>query len=417
MRNAREGRAHYAAGVSDAEVPTHHAVTAGVVCGLVGWTSSFAVVLAGLRAVGATTDQAASGLMVASVTMGLGCVLFSWRLRMPVTMAWSTPGAALLATSAVPRHGFAGAVLAVVVAGLLIAACGLLTPLERLVVAIPTPLANAMLAGVLLTLCVVPVQRVADAPGTVGPVVLVWLVLLRLAPRWAVPGALVAALVVMAVLGSYGDLGPAGVPAPVVVAPAWDPAAVVAVGLPLFLVTMTSQNIAGMAVLGSFGYRPPLRPALVYTGGATSAGALLGSIPVNLAAISAALAAGPEAHPDPRRRWVAGVSCGVTYLVFGPLSGLLTAVVAAAPDGLVASVAGLALVPAMAGAAASALAEPSRRTAAAVTFLVAASGITVAGIGGAFWGLLAGGVLWLVLGPVTPGRAGPPRRGRRPTPG
>lgn len=377
---------------------TGHVVTAGVVTGLVGWTSSFAVVLAGLSAVGASPDQAASGLMVVSVTMGLGCVLFSWRLRMPVTMAWSTPGAALLASATVPDRGFAGAVAAVVVAGVLLAACGLLRPLGRLVRAIPLPLANAMLAGVLLGLCVVPVQTFAADPAVVGPVLVAWAVLLRVSPRWAVPGALVAALVVMGVRGDFADVGAPAVPELLAVAPAWDPAAVVALGLPLFLVTMTSQNLAGLAVLATYGYRPRLGPPLVYSGTATAGGALLGGVPVNLAAISAALAASPEAHPDPGRRWVAGVSCGVTYLAFGPLSGMLTEVVAAAPEGLIASVAGLALVAALAGAAAGAFAEPGHRVAAAVTFLVAASGVSVLGIGGAFWGLVAGGVLWVVLG-------------------
>lgn len=377
---------------------TGHVVTAGVVTGLVGWTSSFAVVLAGLSAVGASPDQAASGLMVVSVTMGLGCVLFSWRLRMPVTMAWSTPGAALLASATVPDRGFAGAVAAVVVAGVLLAACGLLRPLGRLVRAIPLPLANAMLAGVLLGLCVVPVQTFAADPAVVGPVLVAWAVLLRVSPRWAVPGALVAALVVMGVRGDFADVGAPAVPELLAVAPAWDPAAVVALGLPLFLVTMTSQNLAGLAVLATYGYRPRLGPPLVYSGTATAGGALLGGVPVNLAAISAALAASPEAHPDPGRRWVAGVSCGVTYLAFGPLSGMLTEVVAAAPEGLIASVAGLALVAALAGAAAGAFAEPGHRVAAAVTFLVAASGVSVLGIGGAFWGLVAGGLLWVVLG-------------------
>ena len=375
---------------------TAHAVLAGVVCGLVGFTSSFAVVLTGLRAVGASPEQAASGLLVLCVTMGLGCVLFSWRLRMPITMAWSTPGAALLAAATAPAGGFASAVGAFVVCGLLIALCGLVRPLERLVEAIPTGLASAMLAGVLLTLCVAPFRAVVASPVAIAPVIVTWLVLVALARRWAVVGALVAAVVVMAVQGVFTrlDLSTA-VPAVVPVTPALDATALVAIALPLFVVTMTSQNIPGMAVLASFGYRPGMRAPLLYTGGATAVGAVGGAHAINLAAISAALAAGPEAHPDKSRRWIAGVACGVTYVAFGPLAGLVTAAARSAPEGLMETIAGLALLGTFAASAASALTdagsrEAGSREAGAVTLVVAASGVTVAGVGAAFWGLVAG---------------------------
>lgn len=372
-------------------------VLAGVVSALVGWTSSFAVVLAGLRAVGADPAQAASGLAVLSLTMGLGCVLFSLRYRMPITMAWSTPGAALLATSATPEHGFGGAVGAFILVGVLVMACGVLRPLGRLVNAIPITLANAMLAGVLLTLCVVPFQALVHAPAVLAPVLLTWLVVLRVAPRWAVPAALAAALIAMAVVGAFSQMGAVALPAPVFVHPEWDPGALVALGLPLFLVTMTSQNIAGFAVLGSLGYRPPTGPPLIYTGAATSAGAFLGGHAINLAAISAALAAGPQAHADRRRRWPAGVACGVTYMMFGPCSAFVAKISQVAPAGLIAAVAGLALITTFAAAAGASMADTAHREAAAVTFLVAASGVAFAGIGGAFWGLLAGGIVWFVL--------------------
>lgn len=381
-------------GPSGSPVPfgsTAHAVLAGVVCGLVGFTSSFAVVLTGLRAVGARSDQAASGLLVLCVTMGLGCVLFSWRLRLPITMAWSTPGAALLAAAAVPSGGFASAVGAFVVCGLLFALCGLVRPLERVVEAIPKPLASAMLAGVLLTLCVAPFRAVVASPAAIAPVMVTWLVLVAVARRWAVIGALGAALVVMAVQGVFGrlDLG-AAAPSVVLVLPTWDATTLLAVAIPLFIVTMTSQNIPGMAVLASFGYRPGIRGPLLYTGGASALGAVGGAHAINLAAISAALAAGPEAHPDRSRRWVAGVACGVTYLAFGPLAGIVTAAARSAPAGLIETIAGLALIGTFASAAAAALTDASTREAGAVTLVVAASGITVAGVGAAFWGLVAG---------------------------
>jgi benzoate membrane transport protein len=377
---------------------TGHAVLAGVVCGLVGFTSSFAVVLTGLQAVGATAEQAASGLLVLCVTMGLGCVLFSWRLKMPVTMAWSTPGAALLVAATVPAGGFASAVGAFIVCGVLLALCGLIRPLERLVESIPVPLASAMLAGVLLTLCVAPFRAVVASPAAIAPVMVVWLLLVAFARRWAVIGALGAAVVVMAVSGVFGslDLGKLS-PAVTVVAPTWDVTALLAIGLPLFIVTMTSQNIPGIAVLGSFGYRLGIRGPLLYTGGASVVGALGGAHAINLAAISAALAAGPEAHPDRSRRWVAGVSCGFTYLAFGPLAGLVTAAARSAPDGLIETIAGLALLGTFAASAATALADPASREASAVTLVVAASGVTIAGVGAAFWGLIAGVVVLAAL--------------------
>ena len=373
---------------------TGHAVLAGVVCGLVGFTSSFAVVLTGLQAVGASAEQAASGLLVLCVTMGLGCVLFSWRLRMPVTMAWSTPGAALLVAATVPAGGFASAVGAFIVCGVLLALCGLIRPLERLVEAIPVPLASAMLAGVLLTLCVAPFQAVVASPAAIAPVMVVWLLLVAFARRWAVLGALGAAVVVMAVTGVFGTLDVEQLtPAVAFVAPTWDATALLAIGLPLFIVTMTSQNIPGIAVLGSFGYRLGMRGPLLYTGGATVVGAVGGAHAINLAAISAALAAGPEAHPDRNRRWIAGVSCGVTYLAFGPLAGIVTAAARSAPDGLIETIAGLALLGTFAASAAAALADPASREAGAVTLVVAASGVTIAGVGAAFWGLIAGVVV------------------------
>ena len=381
------------------------AVVAGIVTAVVGFTSSFAVVLAGLRAVGASTDQAASGLLVLCMTMGAGSILFSWRLKMPMTMAWSTPGAALLAGAAVPEHGFRSAVGAFVVTGALLALCGLIRPLGAAVAAIPPALANAMLAGVLLTLCVEPFRALSVSPAAIAPVLITWLLLQRLARRWAVPGALAVAVVVMAVSGTFSHLSGARLaPVVTIVLPSFEPATVVAIALPLFLVTMTSQNIPGMAVLASFGYRPPLASPLVYTGGATVAGAFGGAHAINLAAISAALAAGPAAHPDPSRRWVAGVSCGVVYLAFGPLSAAVAAIAQAAPAGIMGAIAGLALIGTFASAAGAALADGAHREAAAVTFLVAASGVAFGGVGAAFWGLLGGAAYLAVLRLPTFGR-------------
>jgi benzoate membrane transport protein len=256
-----------------------------------------------------------------------------------------------------------------------------------------------MLAGVLLQLCVLPVRALVDDPAAVAPVVLTWLVLLRPARRWAVPGAFGAALVVIAVTGSLADVTAGDlVPRLTWTTPVPDLATAVALGVPLYLVTMTSQNIPGVAVLATFGYRAPLRPVLAFAGATTALTAPAGGFSTNLAAISAALAAGPEAHDDPARRWPAGVSAGVTYLVLGGLAGAVATVAVAAPAGVIAAVAGVALLATFGTSAARALADEHHREAAALAFVVAASGISVAGIGAAFWSLLAGGLLLAVTG-------------------
>ncbi|WP_232679547.1 benzoate/H(+) symporter BenE family transporter [Nocardioides sp. R-C-SC26] len=377
-------------------------IIAGVITAVVGFTSSFAVVLTGLAAMGASPDEASSGLLVLSVTMGIGCVLLSWTTRTPVTMAWSTPGAALLAGATIPDGGYADAVGAFVVAGLLYLLTAAVRPLGDAVRAIPAPLANAMLAGVLLTLCVAPFRALADDPAVIAPVLATWLVMQRLARRWAVPAAFAVALVVIALDGALGSLD-AGMLTPSLTwtSPTFDPLTMVAIGVPLYLVTMTSQNIPGVAVLGSFGYQAPLRPALGVAGVATVLTAPAGGFSINLAAISAALAAGPTADEDPRRRWIAGVSTGVSYLVLGLTAAAITAV-AATSSGVITAVAGLALLGTFASAATSALAEERSREPAALTLVVAASGLTLAGIGAAFWALVAGGLLMGVMRIASP---------------
>lgn len=376
-------------------------VGAGIVTALVGYTSAFAVVLAGLRAMGASPGQAASGLLAVTVTMGAASALLSWRYRMPIISAWSTPGAALLATTGAVAGGWPAAVGAFVVCGVLFVLTGLWPALARWVQKIPTPIAQAMLAGVLLPLCVAPVTSLAKHPWAVAPVLVVWLVLLKLRPRWAVPLAFVAALVVIAVALVRDDAVPAVaelVPHVEWTTPSITLQALTGVVLPLYIVTMASQNIPGAAVLASYGYSVPWRPSLAVTGVGSVVGAPFGGHAINLAAISAALAAGPDAGSDTSRRWIAGVSSGAANLVLGVLSTGLTAVVLAAPEGVIQAVAGVALVGAFAAACAGAMADESARVPAAVTFIVAASGTTVAGVGSAFWALVVGIVVYLVLG-------------------
>lgn len=370
-------------------------VLAGVVGAVVGFASSFAVVLAGLRAVGADQRQAASGLLVLCVASGTVAVWLGLRQRVPIVGAWSTPGAALLVATGAVEGGFPVAVGAFVVSGLLLTAAGLFPVLGRWISAIPTSIAGAMLAGVLLNLCVAPVRALAEIPLMAGPVVLTWALLSRFARKWAVPVALLVAVAAIALTGP--GLGAVDVrPVLEVTVPSWSAQAMVSVALPLFLVTMASQNVPGMAVLAGYGYHPPLRGILVSTGLASTLGAPLGGHAVNLAAISAALSAGPDADPDPARRWIASVSSGVATIVLGIGSGLATALVLLSPPLLVEAVAGLALLGALVSAIASAVADPEGREAAAVTFVVTASGLTLLGVGAAFWGLVAGGLMTLL---------------------
>lgn len=369
------------------------AVAAGLLAAFVGFASSFAVVLQGLMAVGATRAEAASGLMALAIAMGLsGALLSLWR-RQPISVAWSTPGAALLATSGAPEGGFPEAVGAFLVCGILIVVAGLWKPLGRTVERIPPALANAMLAGVLLGLCLAPVRAMGSVPLMAAPVVLVWALVFYWKRLFAMPAAV---LVVVGGLVVFQGV-PAGMgslwPSPVLVRPVFTVAAALGLGVPLFLVTMASQNIPGMAVLHLNGYRPPASPLFVTTGVFSAVGAFFGGHAVNLAAITAALCAGPDAHPDPARRYWAAVVAGLTYVVFGLLAGAATAFIAASPPVLIEAVAGLALLGAFGSALLGAVSAIEGREAALVTFLVTASGQAFLGVSGAFWGLLAGGVL------------------------
>lgn len=383
---------------------------AGVVTAVVGFSSSFVVVLAGLTAVGATPDQAASGLLTLCVTQSLGMLWLTLRHRIPITLAWSTPGAALLASTAGVTGGWPAVVGAFVATGVLIVLTALVPRIGDLVAAIPHSLARAMLAGVLLPLCLAPVTALVDAPWVIAPVVLTWLVLLRVAPRWAVPGALAVALGTVLATARIDTATLA--PTLDWTTPTWSLSALVGITLPLYVVTMASQNVPGVAVMSGFGYQVPWRESLAVTGIGTVVGAPTGGHAINLAAISAALSAGPDAGPDRSRRWIAAVSASVTYLVLAVASSALAAMVVAAEDGLMQAAAGLALLGTLGAALAEALADPAEREAAAATLVVAASGVTVLGIGAAFWALLVG----LVLRAFLRRHPGPTDR-QRPRPG
>ena len=373
-------------------------VLAGILTALVGFTSSSAVVLTGLRAVGASPSQAASGLLALLATQAVGILWLSRRHRMPISLAWSTPGAALLASTGVVRGGWPAAVGAFLVVGALITVTGLWPRLGALITAIPTPIAQAMLAGVVLQLCLDPVRGFADHPALVGPIVLAWLILLRFARTWAVPAAFAVTLVVVGVdAARQGGIHGAVLPHLDWTTPAFTGAGLLSLALPLYVVTMAGQNVPGVAVMASYGYQVPWRETMTVTGIGTAAGALAGGHAINLAAITASMAASPDADPDPGRRWIASWTAGWAYLVLALASAALTTFLSAAPADVTGAVAGLALLATLSASLSGALSVADGREAAAITFVVAASGLTFLGIGAAFWALAAGLLVRAVL--------------------
>ncbi|GAA4696143.1 benzoate/H(+) symporter BenE family transporter [Nocardioides nanhaiensis] len=385
-------------------------VVAGVVAALVGFSSSFVVVLAALVAVGATPDQAASGVLALCVVQAVAMLWLALRHRSPIALAWSTPGAALLLSTGTVAGGWPAAVGAFLVTGALIVLTGLVPALGALIGRIPPALARAMLAGVVAPLCLATVTGTAASPLLVGPVVIAWLVMHRISRRWASPVALAVALVVVLVEAGGSLRAEQLLPVLEVTAPAWSVQALVGLTLPLYVVTMASQNVPGVAVMASHGWTVPWREAMTATGLGTAVAAPFGGHAVNLAAITAAMTAGPDAGPDRSRRWVAAVSAAITYLVLALATPALAALVAAAPGDVIPAAAGLALVGVLAASLSGALAQDADREAAAVTFLVAASGVVVLGVGSAFWALLAGLVVRPLLRPASTAGS---HRGRR----
>ena len=400
MESGRPSLRANVADMPDAPATISRPILAGVVTALVGFTSSFAVVLTGLSAVGASPLQAASGLLALSLTMGLASAVLAWRYRMPITAAWSTPGAALLAATGVVEGGWSAAIGAFLVVAALTLLAGLWPGFGRLIARIPASIAQAMLAGVLLPLCLAPITGIVQNPWGVLPVVLTWLIFLRLAPRWAVPLAFVASAVVVAVelirTGSGVDAALL-VPRLELTAPTFTLGALVGIALPLFVVTMASQNAPGIATLKASGYSAPVSLLIVITGGIALAFSPFGVYSICIAAITAAICQSPEAHPQADQRWKAAATAGVFYLLAGIFGGSITSLMAALPVAWIQMLAGLALLGTISGSLVQALAKENERDAAIVTFLVTASGLTLSGVGSAFWGLVAGGMCFSLL--------------------
>lgn len=363
---------------------------APLVATLVGFGGTIALVVAAAAAVGAGSEATAS--WVAALALAKAAVSFvgSLRHRIPVVAAWSTPGAALIAASP-GLTDLPGAVGAFLLSSLLLLATAAVRPLGRLVEAIPMPVAAAMLAGILLRFATGLFDAAAGSPALVLPLLALFLAVRLASPSGAVLAVLAAGLALAAGLGLLGPLPLAFGLSPLVwVTPRLEPAVLLGLGVPLFLVTMAGQNLPGLAVLRAAGYPVPVGPILGLTGLASLATAPFGAHATNLAAITAALCTGPDVHPDPGRRWWAGLFYAAWWLLLAAFGGSLALLVAALPPVLVATVAGVALLGPLAGALATALGGEPHRFAAVVTLSVSASGLVLLGIGPAFWGLAAG---------------------------
>lgn len=373
------------------------AIAAGFVTVLVGFASSAVIVFQAAQSLGASPEEISSWMWALGLGMGLTCIGLSLRYRMPVVTAWSTPGAAMLIGS-VAGLPLSDAIGAFLMSALLIAASGFSGFFERMISRIPVSLASGMLAGVLLRFGIDAFAAMKTQLGMVLTMFAVYLLARRLLPRYAVILTLLVGIAFAAGLGLLRVDGLSlELAKPVFTTPTFSLAAIVGIALPLFIVTMASQNVPGVAVIRASGYAIPISPVVGWTGLVNLLLAPFGAFALNLAAITAAICMGREAHEDAARRYVAAIAAGVFYVVVGLFGATVAALFAAFPKELILAIAGIALLGTIGNSLAAALRDEAEREPALVTFLVTASGLSLAGIGSAFWGLLAGVVTLLVL--------------------
>ncbi|WP_268800518.1 benzoate/H(+) symporter BenE family transporter [Pseudomonas huanghezhanensis] len=372
------------------------AVVAGFIAMMTGCTSSLVLMFQAGQAAGLTSAQISSWIWALFMGMAVCSIGLSLRYRSPITVAWSTPGAALLITS-LGGVAYPEAIGAFITSAVLITICGLTGSFERLVKRLPASLAAALLAGILFKIGSEIFVAAQHRTGLVLGMFFTYLIVKRYSPRYAV---LVTLLVGVALSGMLGLLNFGGfaleVAVPVWTTPAFSWAATISIGIPLFVVAMTSQNMPGMAVLRADGYSVPASPLISATGIASLICAPFGSHGITLAAISAAICTGPHAHEDKDKRYTAAIWCGIFYAIAGLFGATLAALFAAFPKELVLSIAALALFGSIINGLTVAMNEPREREAALITFMVTASGLTLFSIGSAFWGIIAG-VLTLVI--------------------
>ncbi|EOC1338862.1 benzoate/H(+) symporter BenE family transporter [Cronobacter dublinensis] len=378
-------------------LPPVPAVIAGFVAVLVGYASSAAIIWQAATVAGATPAQTAGWMTMLGIGMGVSTLALSLWYRAPVLTAWSTPGAALLATS-LSGSNLHEAVGIFMCASALIVICGATGLFARLMKIIPPGLAAAMLAGILLRFGLQAFGTLEGHFALCAAMIGAWLVSKAFAPRYAVVAALLAGVAVCLWQGEVntGALHFAVAP-PEFVAPTFSLASLLGVGLPFFLVTMASQNAPGVATLQASGYRVPVSPLMVTTGLLALLLAPFGVFSICIAAITAAICQSPEAHPDHDKRWIAAVMAGLFYLLAGVCGGSIGALMTALPTPWLQTLAGLALLGTIGASLHQALANERGRDAALITFLVTASGVTLLGVGSAFWGLIAGGISYALL--------------------
>jgi benzoate membrane transport protein len=374
------------------------ALTSGVVAVAVSFGGPAAIIFQAASVAGLSPDQLSSWIWAICMGSGVTGVYLSARYRMPVITAWSTPGVALLAAGWA-GYPYAAAVGAFIVSGALITLAGVSGAFQAMMDRIPRPVVSAMLAGILFRFGVDVFGHLKSSPVLAGAMLAAYLAAKRFTPRYAIVCTLAAGF---AAAGLTGGIDFSSVDAslaiPLPTMPAFDLGAIVGLGLPLFLVTMTGQNATGLGVMRASGYDAPASPMVALTGAVSTVLAPFGCHGVNLAAITAAICTGPESHPDPSRRWVAGVACGVCYLVVGAFGAALTGVFTALPPALIAVVSGVALFGAIGSGLTQAMENASMREAALATLLLTVSGVSFFGIGSAFWGLLGGVAVARLLG-------------------
>jgi benzoate membrane transport protein len=376
--------------MSSLRLPPPASFSAAAVATVIGFGGTVALIVQAGQTLGASPAQIISMVTALCLGIGLPGAVLSWRLKMPVVLAWSTPGAALLAASTLGL-GWSTAVGAFVIAGLMMVLTGLVPALGRLAERIPAAIASAMLAGVLLPFCLKLFLVFPTDMALAAGLLAVFLIMRRVAAAWALPAVLVAAFAVLALRGQVGlpaGTGLFGELSPVM--PAFDWKAAISLALPLYLVTLASQNLPGLVVLRAAGYAPPASK-LIFWGGLTSTLlAPFGAHGINLAAITAAICTGSEAHPDPMQRWTVGVIYGLFYLVVALFAAPLAGLFIAMPTGALAIITGLALIAPLTGSLGGMMSVVEDREAAVLTFAATASGVALFGVGSAFWGLAVG---------------------------
>ncbi|QIK14023.1 benzoate/H(+) symporter BenE family transporter [Leclercia sp. 29361] len=376
---------------------TFPTLLSGFVAVLVGYASSAAIIWQAAAAAGATAPQIAGWMTSLGIGMGISTLALSWWYKAPVLTAWSTPGAALLATS-LQGVTLSETIGIFIFANALILICGISGLFARLMKIIPHSLAAAMLAGVLLRFGLQAFSNLEGHLLLCGSMLLAWLVTKAFAPRYAIVATLLVGGAVAALKGDVvTEQLSFAVVMPEFIAPTFNMTTLVSIGLPFFLVTMASQNAPGFATLKASGYPVAVSPLMVFTGGLALLLSPFGVYSICIAAITAAICQSPDAHPDASKRWLAAAAAGVFYLMAGIFGGSISGLMAALPLSWIQTLAGLALLGTIGGSLHQALHNEAERDAAIVTFLLTASGATLAGIGSAFWGLVAGGVCYALL--------------------